>query len=74
MSCHCAILTFFKTRTLKQWLKIIEVQQEEELFGMNCHDPTCYATEMLDAKSEKNEIDEAINQLNHLILGKKGGP
>ncbi len=30
--------------------EIIEVQQEEELFGMDWHDPTCYATEILDAK------------------------
>jgi hypothetical protein len=30
--------------------EIIEVQQEEELFGMDWHDLTCYATEILDAK------------------------
>ncbi len=29
---------------------IIEVQQKEELFGMDWYDPTCYATEILDAK------------------------
>jgi hypothetical protein len=41
--------------------KIIEVQQEEELFGMDWYDPTCYATEILDAKYEKVQFDEVIN-------------
>jgi hypothetical protein len=35
------------------------------------YDQTCYATEILDAKYEKVEIDEVINQLNHLTLEKK---
>ncbi len=30
--------------------EMIEVQQEETLFGMDWYDPTCYATEILDAK------------------------
>ena len=33
---------------------------------MDWYDPTCYAVEILDAKYEKVEIDEVINQLNHL--------
>ncbi len=33
---------------------------------MDWYDPTCYAVEILDAKYEKIEIDEVINQLNHL--------
>jgi hypothetical protein len=51
--------------------EIIEVQQEEELFGMDWYDPTCFATEILDAKYEKVELDVVINQLNHLNLGQK---
>ncbi len=51
---------------------IIEVQQEEEHLGMDWYDqPTCYATEILDAKYEKVEVDEVINQLNHLNLQQK---
>ncbi len=46
--------------------EIIEVQQEETLFGMDWYDPTCFATEILDAKYKKGEVDEVINQLNHL--------
>jgi hypothetical protein len=50
MSCHCAILTFFKKKEFGAMAGIIEVQQKEELFGMDWYDPTCYATEILDAK------------------------
>jgi hypothetical protein len=51
--------------------KIIEVQQEEELFGMDWYDPTCHATEILHAKYERVEVDEVINQLNHITLEQK---
>ena len=33
--------------------EILEIQQEVELYGMDWYDPTCYATEILDAKYEK---------------------
>ncbi len=36
--------------------EIIKVQQEEDLFCMNWYDPTCYATEILDAKYEKLKL------------------
>ncbi len=51
--------------------EIVEVQQEEALFGMDCYNPTCYAVEILDAKYEKVEVDEVINQLNHLDTEQK---
>jgi hypothetical protein len=51
--------------------EIIEIQQEEELFGMDWYDPTCYATEILDAKYEEVEVDKVINQINHLSLEQK---
>jgi hypothetical protein len=38
---------------------------------MDWYDPTCYATDIIDAKYEKVEIDEAINQLDHLTLEQK---
>jgi hypothetical protein len=37
---------------------------EEIFFGMDWYDPTCYAVEILNAKYEKVEIDEVINQLS----------
>ncbi len=36
--------------------EIIKAHQEEELFGMDWYDPTCYATEILDTKYEKIEL------------------
>ncbi len=51
--------------------EIIEVQQEEEPFGMDWIDPTCHAVEILDDKYEKVEVDEVTNQLNHLTLEQK---
>jgi hypothetical protein len=33
---------------------------------MDWYNPTCYAVEILDAKYEKVDVDEVINQLNHL--------
>jgi hypothetical protein len=50
---------------------IVEFQQEEELFGMDWYDPTCYRVEMLDAKYEKVEVDEVTNHLTHLSLQQK---
>ncbi len=49
----------------------IEAQQEEEPFGIDWYDPTCYATEILDAKYKKVEVDEVINQLDYLTLEQK---
>ena len=45
---------------------IVEIQQEEEFFGMDWYDPTCYAVEILDAKYEKVDVDEVITHLTHL--------
>ena len=33
---------------------------------MDLYDPTCYATEILDAKYEKVLVDDVIDQLDHL--------
>jgi hypothetical protein len=38
---------------------------------MDWSDPTCYEMEILDAKYEKVDVDEVINQLNHLSLEQK---
>jgi hypothetical protein len=62
---------FLQNKEFEAMAEIIEVQQEENFFGMDWYNPTCYATEILDAKYEKVEVDEAINQLNHLTLEQK---
>ena len=48
--------------------KIIEIQQEVEFFGIDWYDPTCYAIEILDAKYEGVQIDDVVNQLEHLNI------
>ncbi len=47
---------------------IIEIQQEVEFFGMDWYDPACYAIEILDAKYEMVQIDDVVNQLEHLNI------
>jgi hypothetical protein len=51
--------------------EIIEIQQEVEFFGIDWYDPTCYAIEILNAKYEKVQIDEVVNQLEHLNTQQK---
>ncbi len=60
-----------QNREFEAMAETIKVQQEEELFGMDRYDSTCYTTEILDAKYEKVEVDEVINQLNHFNLEQK---
>ena len=38
---------------------------------MDLYDPTCYATEILDAKYEKVLVDDVIDQLDHLNTQQK---
>ncbi len=40
--------------------------QLEDFFGMDWYDPTCYASEILDAKYKKVLVDDVIDQLDHL--------
>ena len=51
--------------------EILEIQQEVELYGMDWYDPTCYATEILDAKYEKVATDDYVEQLDHLTPQQK---
>jgi len=39
---------------------VVQVQQEEELFGMDWYDPSCYAIKILDAKYEAVATDEVV--------------
>jgi hypothetical protein len=42
-----------KDKDFKAMAEIIETQQEEDFFGMDWYDPTCFAIEIFDAKCEK---------------------
>ena len=45
----------------------LEVHREEEaLFGRDWYDPDCFATAILDAKYEKVNVDDVVEQLTHL--------
>ncbi len=47
--------------------KSLEVHgDEEQIFGWDWYDPDCHATEILDAKNEKVDIDDLVYQLMHL--------
>jgi hypothetical protein len=47
--------------------EILEVQcKAEQLFGMDWYNPTCYASEILDAKYGKVSTDDVVDQLTHL--------
>jgi hypothetical protein len=38
---------------------------------MDWYDPTCYVVEILDAKYEKVQTDDVVNQLDHLNIQQK---
>jgi hypothetical protein len=59
--------------TLGSLAEIVEIQQEVDFFGMDWYDPTCYAIEILDAKYEKVQVDEVVNQLEHVNVQQKAG-
>ncbi len=47
--------------------KAFEVHREEEqLFDRDWYDPDCFATAILDAKYEKVNVDDVVEQLTHL--------
>jgi hypothetical protein len=47
--------------------EILEVQREaEQLFDMDWYSPTCYTSEILDAKYREVSMDDVVNQLTHL--------
>ncbi len=43
--------------------EVIEVQEEEKLFGVNWYDPTCYATAISDANNEKVKLMRSSTRL-----------
>ncbi len=51
----------------------IEIQSEDDFFGMDWYDPTCYASEILNAKYQKVLVDDVIDKLDHLNTQQKLG-
>jgi hypothetical protein len=52
-------------------VETIEIQLENDFFGMDWYDPTCYASKILDAKNRKVLVDDVIDQLDHLNAQQK---
>ncbi len=46
-------------------------RKEEQIFGRDWYDPDCYASDILDAKYEKVDINNFIGQLTHLSAAQK---
>ncbi len=54
---------YLQSKDFLAMAKTIEILLEDDVFGMDWYDPTCYASEILDAKYEKVLVDDAIDQL-----------
>jgi hypothetical protein len=59
----------------KEYLDMAEVLKvqckAEQLFGMDWYGPTCYASEILDAKYGKLSTDYVVDQSSHLNVKQK---
>jgi hypothetical protein len=62
---------FLQSKDFLAMEETIEIQLEDDFFGMEWYDPTCYASEILDAKYEKVLVDDVIDQLDHLNVQQK---
>ena len=53
-------------------MDIMEVQHEaKDIFGMDWCDPTCYASEIMDAKYGHASTDDVAEQLTHLTADQR---
>jgi hypothetical protein len=57
---------YLQSKDFLAMAETIEIQLEDDFFGMDWYDPTCYASEILDAKYEKVLVDDVIDRLDHL--------
>jgi hypothetical protein len=62
---------YLQSKDFLAMAETIEIQLEDEFCGMDWYDPTCYASEILDAKYEKVLVDDVIDQLDQLNAQQK---
>ncbi len=62
---------YLQSKDLLAIAETIYIQLENEIFGMDWYDPTCYISKILDAKYEKILVDDVIDQLDHLNTQQK---
>ncbi len=63
--------SYLQSKDFLAMVETIEIQLEDVFFGMDWYDPTCFASEILDAKYEKVHVDDVIDQLDHLNAQQK---
>jgi hypothetical protein len=54
---------YLKSKEFLAMAETIDIQLEDDFFGKDWYDPTCYASEILDAKYEKVLLDDVIDNL-----------
>jgi hypothetical protein len=64
-------ICYLQSKIFLALAETIEIQLEDDFFSMDWYDPTCYASEILDAKYEKVIVDDVIDQLDHLNTQQK---
>ncbi len=57
---------YLQSKDFLAMAETMEIQLEDVFFGMDWYDPTCYASEILNAKYERAIVDDVIDQLDHL--------
>ncbi len=62
---------YLQSKIFLAMAKTIVIQLVDDFFCMDWYDPTCYASEILDAKYEKVLVDDVIDQLDHLKAQQK---
>ncbi len=62
---------YLQTKDFLAMAETIKIQLEDDFFGMDWYDPTCYASEILYAKYDKVLVDDVIDQLDHLDAQQK---
>jgi hypothetical protein len=62
---------YLQSKDFLAMAETIDIILEDDFFGMDWYDPTCYASEILDAKYKKVLVDDVIDQLDHLNAHQK---
>ncbi len=62
---------YLQSKDFLAMAETIEIQLEDDFFGIDWYDPTCYASEILDSKYEKVLVNDVIVQLDHLNAQQK---
>jgi hypothetical protein len=62
---------YLQSKDFLAMAETIDIQFEDDFFCMDWYDPTCYVSEILDAKYEKVLDDDVIDQLDHLNAQQK---